>query len=118
VFLAAVTAAIGLGTAQVFAAAFDPDPRRAAAAFVKAVNRGDWAKACGMYSSRYLKVPQANCRSLWYWGWKLYGPYRYVVVRAERRGDRYGVALICRGRPDFVVFAREGRVWRVVAGAW
>ena|ERR1043166_3809576 len=118
VLLAAVVVGIVFGTMRVFAASFGPDPRRTAAAFVGAVNRGDWGGACRMYSRRYLKVSQAECRRLWWWGKRLYGPYRYVVVRTHRAGDRYHVALRCRNRVDSVDFALEAGGWKVIAGAW
>jgi hypothetical protein len=118
VFLAVAPVAIGLGTMQVFAASFDPDPHAAASAFVDSVNRGDWRTACRMYSRRYLKVSQPECRRMWRWGKRMYGPYRYVLVRTHRAGDRYHVALRCRNQADFVDFAREADGWKVIGGAW
>jgi hypothetical protein len=118
VFLAAVVAAIAFGTVRVFAAAFKPDPHRAAAAFVGAVNRRDWGSACRMYSGRYLKLSQAECRRFWWWGWRIYGPYTYKLVHAHLTAGRYHVELTRRGGADFVDFAREGGSWKVVAGGW
>jgi hypothetical protein len=118
VFLVVVVLAIAFGTVRVFAAAFQPDPRRAAARFVGAVNRGDWGAACRMYSGRYLKVSQAECRRFWWWGWRFYGPYTYKAVRAHLTHGRYHVELTRRGGADFVDFAREGGGWKVVAGGW
>jgi hypothetical protein len=116
--LAVATVAIALGSARVFAAASRPDPRRAAASFVAAVNRGDWRTTCAAYSTRYLRISQRACRSLWWWGWRVYGEYRYRILRASRDGERYHVELSCRGHGDFVDFALEGDEWRLVAGGW
>jgi hypothetical protein len=118
VVLVATVLAIAFSTVRVFAAALQPDPHRAAGAFVGAVNRGDWGAACRMYSGRYLKVSQAECRRFWWWGWRFYGPYTYKLVRAHRTGGRYHVELTRRGGADFVDFAHEGGGWKVVAGGW
>jgi hypothetical protein len=118
VFLAVAVAAIGLGTMRVFAASFEPDPRAAVAAFVDSVNRDDWTGACRMYSRRYLKLSQSECRSFWGWGKRIYGPYRYVLVRTNRSGGRYHAALRCRGRVDFVDLVLEEDGWKVIAGGW
>jgi hypothetical protein len=91
---------------------------RAAAVFVRAVNRRDWRTACGMYSRRYLRVSQADCRSFYAWGASLYGPYRYVVVGIRQIGTRYHINLTSRGRPDFFELKREHDCWKVVAGGW
>jgi hypothetical protein len=118
VLLAAVVVAIAFGTMRVFAASFASDPRAAMRTFVDSVNRGDWGAACRMYSRRYLKVSQAECRRFWWWGRRIFGPYRYVVVRTHRAGDRYHVALHCRNQVDFVDFALEADGWKVIAGGW
>jgi hypothetical protein len=118
VFLAAAVLAIAFGTMRVFAASFEPDPRAAMSTFVGSVNQGDWGAACRMYSRRYLKLSQAECRRFWWWGWRIYGPYRYVVVSAHRAGGRYHVALRSRNQVDFVDFAREVDGWKVIAGGW
>jgi hypothetical protein len=116
--LAVATVAIALGTARVFTVVYRPDPGRTAASFVAAVNRGDWGATCAAYSTSYLHISQRACRSLWRWGWRMYGEYRYRIVRARDRGERYHVELSCRGHRDFVEFALEGGAWRVVAGGW
>jgi hypothetical protein len=118
VFLAVAVVAIGLGTMRVFAASFEPDPRATLGAFVDSVNRGDWGAACRMYSPRYLKISQAQCRRFWSWGKRIYGPYRYVLVRTDRSGARYHAALRCRGRVDFVDLVLEEDGWKVIAGGW
>jgi hypothetical protein len=117
--LAVATVAIALGTARVFAVVSrPPGPRGTAASFVAAVNRGDWRAACAAYSTSYLRISQRACRSFWWWGWRLYGEYRYRIVRARSHGERFHVELSCRGHRDFVEFALEGGAWRVVAGGW
>src|ERR1051325_10033730 len=95
--LAVATVAIALGTARVFAVVSRPDPRGTAASFVAAVNRGDWRATCAAYSTSYLHLSQRACRSFWRWGRRLYGEYRYRIVRARNRGERYHVELSCRG---------------------
>jgi hypothetical protein len=116
--LAVATCAIAFGSAKVFAVVTEPDPRRAAASFVEAVNRGDWRATCAAYSTSYLRISQRACRSFWWWGSRIYGGYRYRIVRASRHGERYHLELTCRGQRDFVDFALEGDEWRVVAGGW
>jgi len=116
--LAVATVVIALGTVRVFAADSRPDPSRTAASFVAAVNRRDWRAACATYSASYLRTSQQACRSVWRWGWNLYGEYRYRIVRARSQGERYHVELSSRGHRDFVDFALEGGAWRVVAGGW
>ena len=118
VLLAAAMALIAFGTLRVFAASVGASPRHAITSFIAAVNRGDFRTACAAYSPHYLKASQEECRSLYRWGWKLYGPYRYVVVARHRIGGRYHVELTRRGRADYVDFAREGGDWKVVAGGW
>jgi hypothetical protein len=116
--LAVATVAIALATARVFVVVSRPDPSRTAASFVAAVNRGDWRATCAAYSPSYLRISQRACRSFWWWGWRLYGGYRYRIVRARGHGERYHVELSCRGHRDFVDFALEAGEWRVVAGGW
>ena len=116
--LAVAMVAIALGSARVFASVSRPDPRRAAASFIAAVNRGDWRTTCAAYSASYLQISQRACRSFWWWGWRLYGGYRYRMLRESRHGERYHVELSCRGHRDFVDFKLEGDRWRVVAGTW
>ena len=118
VILAVATVAIALGTARMFAVVSQPDPRRTAASFVAAVNRGDWGATCAAYSRSYLRISQRACRSFWEWGRRVFGEYRYRIVRARSHGERYHLELSCRGHRDFVDFALEGGAWRVVAGGW
>jgi hypothetical protein len=116
--LAVVTAGIGFGTVRVCQASFRPNPRQAVASFVSAVNRRDWRAVCATYSPRYLKSTQAECRSLWWWGWRLYGPYRYRVLHLRRRGERYHVELVSHGHPSYFEVELEDGDWKVVAGGW
>jgi hypothetical protein len=87
--------------------------------FVAAANRGDYARACHLYSRRYLKASQETCRSLYRWEASFYGPYDYRIVRRRMlRNGRRHVELILRHHRSFIELARERAGWRIVAGGW
>lgn len=87
--------------------------------FVTAANRGDFATVCRLYSTRYLKVSQAACRSLYRWGASIYGPFDYRIIRWKRLARGHWRFDLIRWRhPSFIELARERTVWRVVAGGW
>src|SRR5919201_4205174 len=84
-------------------------PRATTDRFVAAVNRADFRTACAMYSHRYLKASQAECRALYERGLEIYGPYRYEVVAARTlRTHHYRVSIRRRGRAaGYLEFASE-----------
>jgi hypothetical protein len=90
------------------------------ARFVAAINRGDYRTACAMYSPRYLKTTQTECRRLYAWGFTLYGPYRYRVLGTHMLATHhYRVSISSRGKlTAYLEFAREPSGWKLVHGGW
>jgi hypothetical protein len=87
--------------------------------FVAAANRGDYGNVCRLYSTRYLKVSQEDCRSLYRWGAMIYGPYDYrIAARRRLWSGHWRIALIRWHHPSFIELARESAGWRIVAGGW
>jgi hypothetical protein len=95
-------------------------PQATTARFVAAVNRADFRTACAMYSHRYLKASQAECRALYERGLELYGPYRYEVLSARTLPTHhYRVSINRRGKPaGYIEFASEPAGWKLVRGGW
>ena len=95
-------------------------PRATTARFVAAVNRGDFRTACAMYSHRYLKASQAECRALYRRGLELYGPYRYEVLSARTLPTHhYRASISRRGKSGgYLEFASEPTGWKLVYGGW
>jgi hypothetical protein len=95
-------------------------PGETSARFVAAVNRADFRTACAMYSHRYLKASQAECRALYRHGLELYGPYRYQVLSAHTLPTHhYQVSISRRGRSaGYLEFASEPTGWKLVHGGW
>jgi hypothetical protein len=95
-------------------------PRATTARFVAAVNRADFRTACAMYSHRYLKASQAECRTLYRRGLELYGPYRYEVLSAHTLATHhYRVSINRRGKSaGYLEFASESAGWKLVHGGW
>ena len=87
--------------------------------FVRKANHGDYAAVCRLYSHRYLKISQAECRGLYKSAETLYGPYDYRVVRRRvlASGHRR-IDLRLHRHASFVEFAREPAGWRIVAGGF
>src|SRR2546423_7205717 len=98
----------------------DLGPRRTTARFVTAVNRADFRTACALYSRRYLKATQAQCRALYARGLELYGPYRYRVLAARTLvTHHYRASISRRGRAaGYLEFAREPSGWKLIHGGW
>jgi hypothetical protein len=87
--------------------------------FVTAANRGDYGTVCRLYSSRYLKVSQASCCSLYRWGALLYGPFDYRIIRRRTlRNGHQRIDLIRWDHSSFIELAHELAGWRIVAGGW
>lgn len=87
--------------------------------FVADANRGDYAAACRLYSTRYLKVSRAVCRSLYQWEAHIYGPFDYRIVRRRRlESGHWRFDLIRWRHPSFIELASERDGWRIVAGGW
>jgi hypothetical protein len=95
-------------------------PRATSDRFIAAVNRADFRTACSMYSRRYLKASQAECRALYRRGLELYGPYRYAAVSARTLpSHHYRVSISRRDRPaGYLEFASEPGGWKLVHGGW
>jgi hypothetical protein len=95
-------------------------PGKTTTRFVAAVNRADFRTACSMYSRRYLKATQAECRALYRHGLEFYGPYRYrVLVARTLPTHHYRAAISRRGRAGgYLEFAREPTGWKLVYGGW
>jgi hypothetical protein len=95
-------------------------PSATTARFVEAVNRADFRTACTMYSHRYLKATQAECRELYKHGLELYGPYRYRILAAHTLPTHhYRVAISRRGKSaGYLEFASEPAGWKLVHGGW
>ena len=95
-------------------------PRATTDRFVGAVNRADFRTACAMYSHKYLKASQAECRALYERGLELYGPYRYEVLSARTLATHhYRASINRRGRSaGYLEFARERSGWKLVHGGW
>lgn len=87
--------------------------------FVRAANHGDYQTVCSLYSRRYMKISQAECRRLYKQEEGIFGPYDYRIVRrrilpsGHRRAD-----MVLRHHSTFVEFAREPAGWRIVAGGF
>jgi hypothetical protein len=98
----------------------DLGPRETTTRFVTAVNRADFRTACGLYSRRYLKATQAQCRALYARGFELYGPYRYRVLAARTLATHhYRASISRRGRAaGYLEFAREPTGWKLIHGGW
>ncbi len=113
VISAAVPPAVGGSLGQL-------GPRRTTARFVTAVNRADFRTACAMYSRRYLKATQAECRALYARGLELYGPYRYRVLAVRTLATHhYRASITRRGRAaGYLEFAMEPTGWKLIHGGW
>jgi hypothetical protein len=113
-----VLVALATATGTLPAAALGP--RESSARFIGAVNRADFRTACAMYSRRYLKATQAECRALYRQGLELYGPYRYQALSSRTLPThRYRVAISRRGRAaGYLEFASEPGGWKLVHGGW
>jgi len=114
------TLAIGYGSARVWtsirtsASIGTSTPQNAARRFVKAVNRKDWASVCSSFSRSYLRIGQRACIRLWYWGWKFYGDYRYMIVKEKWLGDRLRVYVKRPTHMDWFDLGKENGAWKVV----
>jgi hypothetical protein len=87
--------------------------------FVADANRGDYAAVCRLYSTRYLKVSRAACRSLYQCAASIYGPYDYRIVHRRRLESAHWRFDLIRWRhPSFIELARERKGWRILAGGW
>ena len=117
---AAVPSSAGGSFGQSRTGTADLGPRRTTARFVTAVNRADFRTACAMYSPRYLKATQAQCRALYAHGLELYGPYRYRVLAARTLvTHHYRASISRRGRSaGYLEFAREPTGWKLIHGGW
>ena len=87
--------------------------------FVRAANHGDYETVCQLYSRRYLKVSQRECRALYRWGESIYGHFDYRIVHSQKlHSGHWRVDLTRWEHASFIELAHEPSGWKIVAGGW